>query len=66
MSREDWSYGEPCTNCGSEYLGETCKGHGTLKVTEQGEIDHFDLSELGDPLIVECVECGTELMNKME
>jgi hypothetical protein len=62
----DWSYGEPCPECGSTELGETCKTHGTLYVTENGDIDDFIVSEMGQAIAVKCFKCDTSLMNKLE
>jgi len=68
----DWNYGEPCPDCGSKILGETCKAHGTLQVSEYPEgsgewgPERFDVGDMGEPLIVQCIECDTVLMNRIE
>jgi endogenous inhibitor of DNA gyrase (YacG/DUF329 family) len=64
---EEYEYGDPCPECGhDEYFGETCKAHGVTYFDDDGNVESFEVGEMGEPLIVECPECETELMNKLE
>lgn len=62
---DGWEYGEPCPECGSERLGETCLSHGVSYVGqyEDGEYHVTDYKEnqVGEKVVVECQECDTLL-----
>lgn len=64
---DGWEYGEPCPECGSERLGETCLSHGMTYVglheTPDGDeyynVTDYDEESVGEQVVVECQECNT-------
>jgi uncharacterized CHY-type Zn-finger protein len=66
VSRTDYEYGDPCPNCGNrDRFGESCLTHGVTYFDENGNVQDFDWSEFGKPIVVECSECETTLIDKL-
>jgi len=63
---DGWEYGDGCPNCDNDRrFGETCESHGTVLFNEEGDIEWYEQNQMGEPLIVQCTECDTVLMDKI-
>lgn len=66
VKRTDYEYGDPCPECGHrEYLAESCLAHGMTYFDENGNVQDFNVSEYGEEIVVECHECDTVLIDKL-
>lgn len=62
----EWVYGDPCPNCGhTGTFGETCQSHGVSYFDDEGNIVRYEEDTIGEPLYVDCPECGTVLIDEL-
>jgi hypothetical protein len=64
---DGYTYGDPCPNCGNdERFGETCQAHGTLYTDSENDPKDFQMNQLGEALVVECLNCDTVLLDRLD